>query len=58
MIKLTDNAKKHLTNLKAKHNVDYVRLEVKGGGCAGFEYDWSFIPNEFDKEPTLSLIHI
>ena len=31
MIKLTDNAKKHLTNLKAKHNVDYVRLEVKGG---------------------------
>jgi|TARA_B100001113_G_scaffold353688_1_gene359180 iron-sulfur cluster insertion protein len=52
MIKLTDNAKKHLTNLKAKHNVNYVRLEVKGGGCAGFEYDWSFIPNEFDKEPT------
>ncbi len=20
----------------------YVRLEVKGGGCAGFRYDWSF----------------
>lgn len=42
MITLTDKAKQHLQSLKEKHNVKYVRLEVKGGGCAGFEYEWSF----------------
>ena len=42
MIKLTENAVKHLSELKAKHNVKYIRLEVKGGGCAGYEYKWSF----------------
>ena len=31
MITLTEGAKAHLNNLKAKHKVDYVRLEVKGG---------------------------
>jgi len=52
MIQLTDNALLHLRGLIKEHNKKYVRLQVKGGGCAGFEYDWSFIPNEFDKEPT------
>ena len=52
MITLTEGAKAHLNNLKEKHKVDYVRLDVKGGGCAGHEYEWSFIPNEFEKTPT------
>jgi iron-sulfur cluster insertion protein len=42
MIKLTENAKEHLKNLLKEHNKKYVRLQVKGGGCAGFEYAWSF----------------
>ena len=25
-----------------EHKKKYVRLQVKGGGCAGFEYEWSF----------------
>ena len=42
LINLTDNAKSHLAELVSEHNKAYVRLEVKGGGCAGFKYDWKF----------------
>jgi len=40
MITLTDNALTHLQELTKEHNKKYVRLQVKGGGCAGFEYQW------------------
>ena len=42
MIKIQDNALLRLRELKEKHNKKYVRLDVKGGGCAGFNYEWSF----------------
>lgn len=42
MIKLTDNALLHLRSLRKEHDKKFVRLQVKGGGCAGFEYEWSF----------------
>ena len=42
MIKLTDSAKEHLKTLLKENNKKYVRLQVKGGGCAGFEYQWTF----------------
>jgi iron-sulfur cluster insertion protein len=46
MIKLTDNAIDRLSYLAEKNDSKYVRLSVKGGGCAGFEYDWSFDNND------------
>ena len=42
MIKILDNALLRLRELRDKHNKKFVRLQVKGGGCAGFNYDWSF----------------
>ena len=42
MIKILDNAYLRLNELRKKHNKKYVRLSVKGGGCAGFNYEWSF----------------
>ena len=36
MIKILDNAYLRLNELRKKHNKKYVRLSVKGGGCAGF----------------------
>ena len=42
LVNLTDSAKNHLKKLAQDNNKKYVRLEVKGGGCAGFRYDWSF----------------
>ena len=49
MIKLTDNALLHLRSLRKEHDKKFVRLQVKGGGCAGFEYEWSF-ENEAEKD--------
>ena len=34
MINLTDNALLHLRSLIKEHDKKYVRLQVKGGGCA------------------------
>tara|TARA_B100000965_G_C19587014_1_gene756206 strand:+ start:2369 stop:2677 length:309 start_codon:yes stop_codon:yes gene_type:complete len=46
MITILDNAYKRLSELKKKHNKKFVRLDVKGGGCAGFNYEWSFSDEE------------
>ena len=46
MIKLSDNALLRLRELRNKNNKRYVRLDIKGGGCAGFEYHWSYADEE------------
>tara|TARA_Y100000996_G_C22478435_1_gene625160 strand:- start:855 stop:1172 length:318 start_codon:yes stop_codon:yes gene_type:complete len=46
-IKFTDNAIKQIANLLAsKEEGSYFRIAIKGGGCSGFQYDFSF-----DKSP-------
>ena len=42
MITILDNAKKRLTKLTETNRKVFVRLSIKGGGCAGFGYDWTF----------------
>ena len=40
---ITDKAKSQMEGLLSKNPDKYaVSLEVKGGGCAGFKYDWGF----------------
>ena len=46
MIKLSDNALLRLRELRKKNNKRYVRLDIKGGGWAGFEYQWSYADEE------------
>jgi iron-sulfur cluster insertion protein len=46
MISITDSAKKQLIDLCESNKKWGVKLAVKGGGCAGFSYDWSFIDQE------------
>ena len=46
MIKLSDNALLRLRELRTKNNHKFVRLDIKGGGCAGFEYHWSYSDDE------------
>ena len=41
MITLTDNAKNYLTATTEKHGKKYAYLGVLGGGCSGFQYEWS-----------------
>ena len=42
MIKIKDNALLRLRELRDKNDKKFVRLDIKGGGCAGFNYHWSF----------------
>ena len=46
MITLTENAKEYLTDMVSKSEDTYARLSVKGGGCAGFNYEWSYADEE------------
>jgi len=46
MLKLTDTAIDRLHYIAERNSKKYVRLGVKGGGCAGFEYEWSFADEE------------
>ena len=48
MLKLTDTAIERLTQIAKDHGRRYCRLGVKGGGCAGFKYDWLFIDKKED----------
>ena len=40
MLKLTETAIHRLHWIAERNNSKYCRLSVKGGGCAGFEYEW------------------
>ena len=46
MIKITDNALNHLENIAKENEKKFVRLDIKGGGCAGFGYEWTFEEEE------------
>ena len=45
-IKFTDKAIKQINHLLSqKDNEDFFRIAIKGGGCSGFKYDFSFDKN-------------
>ena len=48
---LTESAKRQIDLLCAENNCYAISLNLKGGGCAGFEYDWSIVENLSDLEP-------
>ncbi len=42
-IKFTDNALKQINHLlSSKDKGSFFRIAIKGGGCSGFQYDFSF----------------
>lgn len=51
MISVTESAKKYLLEQCENNNQTAIKLSVKGGGCAGFSYEYSFAtaaePNDF-----------
>ena len=51
MIELTKAAKTQIETLCTTNEVYAVTLGMKGGGCAGFEYDWDVVKTaeELDK---------
>ena len=50
-IKFTNNAIKQINHLLSqKDNVDFFRIAIKGGGCSGFKYDFSFDKNPKEED--------
>ena len=46
-IKFTDKALKQINNLLSKKDKgSFFRIAIKGGGCSGFQYDFSFDKNQ------------
>ena len=45
---LTDSAKKQINQLCLENAVYGISLNLKGGGCAGFEYDWGTVADQSD----------
>lgn len=51
IVTLTPTALEHMNSMLKEHNKSIVRLSMKGGGCAGFKYDWSLDNSkDFDDE--------
>lgn len=55
--KLTESAKKQIDQLCADNNCYAITLNIKGGGCAGFEYDWNTINHPSELEPDDEVVH-
>ena len=50
-IKFTDNALKQINSLlEDKQKGSYFRIAIKGGGCSGFKYDFSFDDKTNDED--------
>ena len=45
-VTITDNANEHLSNIVKENNAKGVMLGIKGGGCAGFTYEWSILQDD------------
>ena len=50
-IEFTDRAKKQIEKIISKDQLKkFFRISVKGGGCSGFKYDFSFDSNFDDND--------
>ena len=50
-IKFTDKALKQINSLLSKKDKgSFFRIAIKGGGCSGFQYDFSFDQNPKDED--------
>ena len=50
-IKFTDNALKRINEILSKKDKGFFfRIAIKGGGCSGFQYDFSFDSKQEDND--------
>jgi len=56
MIELTDAAKSQIEKLCKENDVYAITLGMKGGGCAGFEYDWDAVKTAEDLDENSTIV--
>ena len=59
LVTITEAANTHLSSIIKDNKVEGVALGVKGGGCAGFSYEWNLlntIPDEFNTEDKIKVL--
>ena len=54
---LTPSAKAQIDKLCEENSCYAIALNLKGGGCAGFEYEWSTINHPSDLEAGDEVVH-
>ena len=58
-IKFTDNALKQIQNLLSKKDEGFFfRIAIKGGGCSGFQYEFTFEQSKNEDDLTFKNILI
>ena len=58
-IKFTDNALKQIQNLLSKKDEgSFFRIAIKGGGCSGFQYEFTFEQSKNEDDLTFQNILI
>ena len=55
IVTVTDSAKKHMEKILSKEGKPFVKLSVKGGGCAGFTYNWNAVDTVDDNDEIINL---
>ena len=55
IVTVTDSAKEHMEGVLAKEGKKYIKLSVKGGGCAGFTYQWDAVDEVADDDEIFEL---
>lgn len=55
IVDLTTNAREHMVDMLNNHKKKAIRLAMKGGGCAGFQYEWSLEDNVQEDDETIKL---
>ena len=55
IVTVTDSAKQHMETVLEKEQKPYVKLSVKGGGCAGFTYQWDAVDEVADDDEIFEL---
>ena len=55
IVTLTDSAKDQMNHMLKETKKPAVRLSMKGGGCAGMQYDWTMTDAIEDKDEIIQL---
>jgi|TARA_R110000803_G_scaffold38414_2_gene82961 iron-sulfur cluster insertion protein len=55
IVTLTESAIKQMDSMLLEHSKPAIRLELQGGGCSGFKYNWTLEDNLEERDEVIDL---